>query len=395
MAFDLENGYQPRTFEEILEDIVEEINTQFGTSYDTETIVGTEFYKFFYAGIQLVMQAESYTAQIVAEMTDYIRTSNEKINLPKSTINGFIAGLKDSEENGGLALDSTIKNIVDSDEAGYMFCCVDANDGEHAKGEITITNYANLVSGDDDEITIGATTFVAQTGAVTEGDATFQASISNQATAESLADQINAHAVAKTVVRAIAIGSVVKLRAIHGGIAGNSIALSYTDNDSNVGASVSGANLTGGNDNEDYANLKAEIITRMHNWLTAGLYYQGTETGTKTAINGQTFNYAYYLPTPIDILVRITVQPSLNSLSPVLNENQIRDIFNANFSNLYKLGLNFEPEKYLEISRDLPFASDILLEYSEDDESTWSSEPRIMAYNEKINIVDSATIIIE
>lgn len=392
MAFNLENGYQPRTFEQLLQEYTDGVNQQYGTSYDTTTIVGTEFYRVGYTAIQLVMQAEAKTAEISAELTDYIRTVNENIKLPRSTIDGFIGGLLAPESEGGLGLISTIKDIVDEEEAGNMFLVVDADDGENATGNATITNYANLISGTDDSITIGATVFTAQSGAAVEGDPTFQASTSNEVTATSLAAQINAHATAGALVRAKAIGAVVNLRAIHGGVAGNSIALAYTDNDSNIGATVSGANLTGGTDNSEYPTIKQEIIDRMHDWLTAGLFYNGTEEGTKTALNGQVFNYKYALPTPVEILVRITVTVSANAKTPILNENQIRDIFDANFAELYRLGLDFEPEKYLEIARDLTFASDILIEYSEDLGSNWDDQPRSMAYNEKILITEPATV---
>jgi hypothetical protein len=268
MSFDLTNGYQPRTFEEILEAFVLEVNEQFSTTYDATSIVGTEYYRFFYAGAQLVMQSESYTAEITTKMTDYIRTANEAINLPKSTINGFITGIKTD-----LGLDATIKDIVLEAEAGYMFLIVDADE---------------------------------------------------------------------------------------------------TD--------------------PDYATTKQAIIDRMHDWLTAALYYNGTETGSKVALNGQTFNYKFGLPVDVDILVRVTVTASANSTSPVLNENQIRDILDANLALYYRIGLDFEPEKYLEISRDLPFASDILLEYSENAGATWLAVPRSMAYDKKINLTAPATI---
>lgn len=273
MAWDLVNGYRPQTFDEIKADMLAEINTQFGTSYDETTIIGTDHYKFFYGGIQLVMKAQNVTAEIVTKMTDYIRTANEKINLPKSTIDGFTQGLLRPVSEGGLGLISTIKNITDEAEAGQMFLVVDV----------------------DDEA-------------------------------------------------------------------------------------------------EDYEDTKQAIIDKMAAWLTAGLYYNGTETGTKIALNGQTFTYKYALPTEVEILVRITATTSANALTPILNENQIRDKFNTNFTALYRLGLDFEPEKYLEIARDLPFASDILLEYSEDDGSTWDDQPRSMAYNEKIVITAPATI---
>ena len=222
------------------------------------------------------MQSEAQTAELSAKLTDFIRTANEKINLPKSTIDGFISAMKKSESDGGLGLDCTIKNITNPAEAGHLFLVVDTDSGA-----------------------------------------------------------------------------------------------------------------------EDYAVTKQKIIEKMAAWLTVGLYFEGSETGTRQAINGQVFDYAYDLPTPVNIKVRVTVTASANAKTPILNENQIRDIFNANFAALYRLGLDFEPEKYLEIARDLPFASDILLEYSEDGGTNWDDQPRSMAYNEKINITDPATIVVE
>jgi hypothetical protein len=275
MAWDLLNGYQPRTFAELLEDYVAEYNAQYGTSYDTTSIVGSNAYKAGYTAIQLVMQAEANFAEISAKLLDYIRTSNEKITLPKSTISGFVAGLLAPVADGGLGLISTIKDITDPAEAGYMFLVVDTDP-----------------------------------------------------------------------------------------LASN------------------------------YATIKQGIIDRMHNWLTCALYYNGTETGTKQAVNGQNFTYKFALPTKIDIKVKITITSSKNAKTPILNENQVRDIFNANLAKFYQLGFDFEPEKYLEINRDLPFASNILLEYSENAGSTWASVPRAMAYNEKMNITEPATVIV-
>lgn len=188
MAFDLENGYQPRTFEQISQSMLDELNIQFSTSYDSTTIIGTEFYRFYYAGIQEVMKSEAFTAQITAKMTDYIRNANQNINLPKSAIDGFVGGLLAPENEGGLGLVSTIKNITNSAEAGFMFLVVDVDSGA-----------------------------------------------------------------------------------------------------------------------SNYATTKQEIIDRMHNWLTAALFYNGTQTGSKTALNGQVFNYKFELPTDVDVLVRATV----------------------------------------------------------------------------------------
>lgn len=118
-----------------------------------------------------------------------------------------------------------------------------------AYGTVTITDYAALVSGTDDVITIEGVAFTAQAGAATLGEATFQAATSNAATAASLAAQINAHPTIKLLVEAEVEGAVVTITAKNLGLSGNDIGLSYTDNDTNVGAALahlSGGNLSGG-----------------------------------------------------------------------------------------------------------------------------------------------------
>lgn len=115
-----------------------------------------------------------------------------------------------------------------------------------ATGNITITSYANLVSGADDVVTVAGVAFTAQTGAVTPGDATFRAATGNTETAASLAAQINFHAVASLLVEAEAALGVVTITAKAAGVAGNAITLGYTDNDTNVGATKSGTVLSGG-----------------------------------------------------------------------------------------------------------------------------------------------------
>lgn len=123
-----------------------------------------------------------------------------------------------------------------------------------AYATVTITSFGNLVSGTPDSITVGATVFTAQAGSATPGAATFQAASSNDATATSLAAQINAHATAGALVKASASGAVVTIAALTGGAAGNTIAIAYTDNDTNVGATLanaSGGFLNSGSDDQD------------------------------------------------------------------------------------------------------------------------------------------------
>lgn len=127
---------------------------------------------------------------------------------------------------------------------------------KRASGIVTITTFANLLTTSADSISVAGQVFVAQSGAATPGTLFFQAATSNNATATSLAAQINSHATASTKVYAVANGAVVTIYSIVDGAGstgtGNDIALSYTDNGGgNVGATVtgvSGGKLSGGSD---------------------------------------------------------------------------------------------------------------------------------------------------
>lgn len=118
-----------------------------------------------------------------------------------------------------------------------------------AQGVFTVSNYANLVSGTADKVTIAGVDLVAQSGAVVAGEAKFQAATSNNATAASLAAQINEHPTLKLLVVASVVGAVVTVKAIDSGSNGNDITATYTDGDAQVGGAwtgLSGGKLAGG-----------------------------------------------------------------------------------------------------------------------------------------------------
>lgn len=124
---------------------------------------------------------------------------------------------------------------------------------KRSSGTITVTSFANLLTTTPDSVTIGASVFVAQAGAATLGTLFFRAATDNNATATSLATQINAHATASTLVYAVASGAVVTLYSIvEGAATGNDVAVAYTDNGGgNIGitlAGLTGGKLAGGSD---------------------------------------------------------------------------------------------------------------------------------------------------
>lgn len=172
---------------------------------------------------------------------------------------GLLSVTKSAGAYCGISLGKSLSDVLKTSVLKSGLRVPVLLEAQPARGVVTITSYANLVSGTDDSITVGATTFTAQAGAATLGQTTFQAATGNTETAASLAAQINAHATAGALVNAVAAAGVVTITAKLNTTAGNAIALAYTDNDSNVGATVDGAFLVGGADAADYVVLGEKV----------------------------------------------------------------------------------------------------------------------------------------
>jgi hypothetical protein len=378
MSFAQDTGYTPATIAEIMLSIMNNVNTQFGTTYTAETFVGTNFYKYFYSLAQRMQENEVKTSEIFLKLQQYFAITNETIQRPVVTSPGVIENFL---THGYTA---SVKKMIDAD-AGKMSICVLVDDGVHATGNVTITDYTKLVSGTPDSITVGATVFTAQAGAVVHGGATFRAATSNAATATSLADQINYHATAGALVKAWAVGAIVRIKALAGGTGGNSIALAYTDNDANVGATISAATLTGGTTNSAYAATKLAINTIIKDCTVGGVVTQGTEVSSIVLTNGQSFDFKYYIPNKIDVRLRLTTVLSTNNESVIKTPDEQKATLLANIQANYSLGRNFEPQRYFGLS-DAPWASTVLLEYSFDEGATYASSIYVAAFNDLFDI---------
>lgn len=365
MPFSQTEGYTPLTIEAIMELIRPDVNTQFNTTYTSENFIGSNHYKYFYALAQRLQASETKTNEVFLKLQQYIATTNESISRPVVTNPGLI----DKFETEGYV--ASVKPMIEAD-AGKVNVCVDVLDN-HARGLITITSYANLVSGTDDSITVKSQAFTAQVGAATPGAATFQAATSNSATAISLAAQINAHAVVSTFVTAQVVGETVVIRSILVGTVGNTYTLAYTDNDTNIGATVSAATLllglALGDDDEDYDDVKLDIATIIKDSTVAGSVSQGNEIETIVLTNGQSFDFKFHLPDRHRTYLKLTITTSENNQFVVSTPTAIKTLLIANIAAAYKLGRNFEPQKYFSIE-DAPWASSILLQYSFDN-SSW------------------------
>lgn len=366
MGFASESGYTPLSIEAIMESLMDGINAQFGTAYTTETFVGTNAYKYFYALAQRIQSNEIKASEVFVFLQQYFDITNERIQRPVGTNPGVIEAL---EGEGYVA---SVKPTIEAD-AGKIFICVDVED-DHARGVVEITSYANLVSGTDDSITVGATQFVAQAGAATPGSGTFQAATSNEATAQSLADQINAHATAGALVEATVDGVEVLIRAKARGTGGNSIVLEYTDNDTNVGATVTGSGtLEGGvTADDDYDDLKLEVATIIKNSVSAGILTQGGEVENIVLSNGQDFDFRFALPNRQRTYLRLTLTLSDNNQVVIDSPEDVKQRLIHNIEAKYRLGRDFEPQRYF-TTADAPWTSQVLLEWS-DDNSNWHDE---------------------
>lgn len=368
MGYARDSGYVPTSIDTIMGYIMAAINTQFELSpaYTMETFVGTNAYKYFYALAQKYQENEVKTSEIFTKLQAYFDLINARISRPVVTNPGIV------EKLGLEGYVASVKPMIEAD-AGKINICIDVDDGVHAVGTITVTSYANLVSGTDDKVTIGVTDFTAQTGAVTPGDGTFRAATGNDETAASLAAQINAHAVASLIVRARAVGAVVTVMALQGGTDGNSIVLTYTDNDTNVGATVSGSGtLADGEDNAEYPALKTALVTLISQITVGGAVTQGLEAEAVVFPNGQSFDFKYHLPNKWPTLLKLTTVLSENNQVLIGSPEDVKQLLLTNVQARYRLGRNFEPQRYFSLV-DAPWAASVLLEYSIDGGGTYQS----------------------
>lgn len=275
MSFDVINGFEKQSFDDILAIMTEAINQQFNTNYTPDTIVGSNHFKFFYGGLQLRMECDNKIAELGNKIVDYIRTTNESISQPVSSPDGTIRYFR---ENLGLIV--SLKPIKTASDAGKPGVCVD--------------------------IDPTSTTF---------------------------------------------------------------------------------------------DSMKQQIFDALRLTQTEGLYWFDPSTsagareyrGESSALNGQALPYCFFVPEESTMDVRITVTRSRESLAYQLNTTQIEELFIKNFNERYSLGKDFEGSVYLNVN-DVIGASEVLVEWSADSGSTWSSSVRDMDFDQKI-ILRNITVV--
>lgn len=246
MSFAQDNGYIPRTFEEIMNAIRLQVNDKFSTSYTEQTFIGTSWYKYLYGPVQEVQKGEIKTAEVFQKLQQFIALTNEEIQRPSVSYPGLV----DSFDSKGFVSSIKKPELID---AGTISICVNV-DHEAA----------------------------------------------------------------------------------------------------------------------DYATKKLQINTNIKEFVAAGMISTGDQISAIVIENGQTFDFAFHLPDKQAIKLRMTAVKSENNLLTIPNDTQIRQTIFNNINSRYRLGWNFEPQRYYNLT-DAPWAQSVLLEYSTNDGATWAS----------------------
>ncbi len=244
MGFAQESGYTPSSIESLMASVMANVNTQFGTTYTTETFLGTNFYKYFYSLIQRLQQNEVKTSEIFLKLQQYFVITNEKISRPVVTSPGIVEALDAAGYVG------SVKPMIDAD-AGKISICVDVDE-----------------------------------------------------------------------------------------------------------------------DADDYEDVKLAINTLIKNSTVGGVVTQGSEVTPLVLTNGQSFDFKYDLPNRIPVHLRLTITLSENNQVVVGDPDDVKAALLANVMARYRLGRNFEPQRYFSVV-DAPWAAVVLLEWSDDDEDNY------------------------
>ncbi len=111
-----------------------------------------------------------------------------------------------------------------------------------------------------------------------------------------------------------------------------------------------------------YAAKKLQINTMLSQSVAAGIVTQGDQVTTLVLTNGQSFDFKFKSPNKITPLLRLTITLSENNQLVVGNPDDVKTRLMSNIAANYRIGKNFEPQRYFTIV-DAPWAQTVLLEY--------------------------------
>lgn len=133
MSFISDSGYIPSTIEELMDLVMAGVNANFGTTYTTDTFLGTNFYKYFYALIQRLQENEIKTSEIFSSLQQYFVNTNQMIQRPKTTAPGII------DTFAAMGYLASVKAPIAGDEGKAYICVnVDSAASDYAARKLAI-----------------------------------------------------------------------------------------------------------------------------------------------------------------------------------------------------------------------------------------------------------------
>ncbi len=148
-------------------------------------------------------------------------------------------------------------------------------------------------------------------------------------------------------------------------------------------------------DASDYEDVvKPAIAEIIKNSTVAGAVTQGAESTTIVLSNGQSFDFKFSLPDYIPVKLKLTTVLSDNNQVVILSPEEQKDLLIANIAARYRLGKNFEPQRYFSLV-DAPWAASVLLEWSDDGGANWFSSIFVAEFDEKYTFSLSDITLVE
>lgn len=126
-------------------------------------------------------------------------------------------------------------------------------------------------------------------------------------------------------------------------------------------------------DADDFPEKRLEICTNIKDFVCAGVLSYGDHTESILLSNGQAFEFSFYEPVRTPVKLMLTLTLSDNYVMAIPTDEEIRISLFENIQERYRLGWDFEPQRYF-TQEDAPWAATIKLEYSDDDGITWEDE---------------------
>ncbi len=135
----------------------------------------------------------------------------------------------------------------------------------------------------------------------------------------------------------------------------------------------------------EYLDNRDTVFQLLKEFVPAGMVFIGDETDSLTLSNGQSFDFKFQLPEEIPIWFRITLNESANNMIAVPEDVAIREALFANFAARYRIGWDLEPQKYFTLA-DALWASNLLLEWSDDEGDNWYDTVVAAEYTDKFTL---------